>query len=215
MNELYSCLSPLQVPVKPMIAATKMIPNHKDYIQVHEKRKADSNDSEGPLKKRRFAEPVPSSAYDNMQSCTSKMIEHHIRALNLIQSLNKTTNFSLCAQVNPSLVNIANGSSIYKSQYYDKLRFYLMQDPLNLKSTTLDTLLRRSMHQKLQSSFGRGKCKSVPEISLNILDNELFTPNKRLSKTQDKDNLSELQCLIRDNIELFTATEQDKNTYFR
>ena len=207
-NERNTCLSSLQIPMKPIIVSTQKIVSSMLPVGVHKKREADSNWSEGPLKKRQFTRDHITITDVNRQLCrNSNKIEEHIRTLFLIQSLNKTMPFFLdTRQANPSLVNNAHTSSIHDPQHH-KLDLKLMKKSYDIESTTNS------------SSFGSEAKKHRQESDLksclHVFKNEFPTENKQLSLTQDKDNLSELQCLIRENIEYFTATEQDESTYFR
>ena len=213
-------LSPAQISMKPILVFTEKVVSGKATVKVNEKKKADTNGSEGPFKKRLFIKD-----YASKQLCTSKNFEEHIRSLVLIQSLNKTMSMPFrlgIHQAYASLVSSEHISSIHKP-YYDKMNFMQMKKSFNIESTTsskyLHALINKNVHDKRQSSFGsevtQGRHESNLEDYLHVPEIKIPTVNKRLSLIQDKDNLSELQCLIRENIEFFTATEQDESTYFR
>ena len=223
VNETSTSLSPLKIPMKPILVSAKKVASRKATVQANQKRKIDTNGSEGPLKKRHIVNMPATSTYVNRQLCSSKKIEEHFRALLLIQSLNKTIPYFLGAhQLCPALVNNVHVSNIHDSQHH-KLNLKTMNKLFYFESTTsskdLYTLPIKKACITRQTSFGNDATQSRQESGLknclHVFENKLPTVNKQLSLIQDKNNLSELQCFIRENIELFTATEQDESTYFR
>ena len=214
-----TCFSPLQIPMKPIFVSTKNIASSKLPVKVNEKRKADTSCSEGPVKKRHFTKDHTVSAYVSRQLCTRKEIEEHIRTLFLIQFLNKTLPFFLGTH-QASLVNNAHAPIIHDPQY-QKLnlkpmnKLFYFENQTSSKNHTLTNNKKAHRQRSFDCEATQGRHESDLKNCLHALENEHHTVNKQLSLIQDKDNLSELQCLIRENIELFTATEQDKSTYFR
>ena len=210
-NKLLARMNPLRVPVKAMnITSDEFRP------QVHRKRKVQGNSS-SPLKKRHI---VPNSiAYDNGQS--KKMVDDRLRTLNFINNINKAMTLPFNSyHIYPAMINTTNYASILMSKHC-KRNFDSTQTFFRFKSAASSKDLCATLHANVNTI----KQAKSNDIMQNQLTSDCNTPlhpsqnslvkNKLLSLRHDKDNLSELQCLIRENIELFTASEEDENSYFR
>ena len=123
-------------------------------------------------------------------------------------------------RIYPTLMNTTNYSNILMSKYY-KRNFDSAQTSFRFKSAASS----KDLFATLYSNVTTNKQAKSNDIMKNQLTFDCIVPlhlpknnlvkNRLLSLRHDKDSLSELQCLIRENIELFTASEEDENSYFR
>ena len=205
-------------------------PSGKSLLKLNGKRQVVTSTSDGPLKKRAVVQneqrmQIPDSAIIT----TKSLVDNRMRAFGLAKNFDS----DLFAPFTPRS-HETNSPSFLK--FHEWYKVYLSQLPciqqwVKYKINGQTGLAPSSETTPACASNGSialfethkdslvEDVKDKNQVNSAFLDMKVEKETseycKGLALIQDKDHLSELQCMIRENIEIFTATEQDANSHFR
>ena len=205
----------------------------KKSSELNRKRKANVSTSAGPLKKRAIShdQGTEQSFTKTTKRCTNRNSD--LEKVDLMKTMNVSLLGSSIARSCKSNSAFLNSHQLLLSQP----SIFDLYKPCNSLLYPLQSIRQSIIHQsfhdkKLTPAFGHSKhCEPfasrvqshLNEISKNKAESDINaepienTPSicKVLASTEDRDYLSEIQCLIRENVEIFTATEQDATSHSR
>ena len=181
------------------------------------KRKAIST-SAGPLKKR----AIVNGQYINISYASTKTTKSCADS-NLKEFILRKTIGLLAPSIASSCISNAPCLNTSQTLHYQAKIWNMYKlcnpclYPLPPRHTTafgpFSSSAQIHLNNRAQNSILQNHAKTDP-ISEAFEDKDPDM-NKVLASTEDKDHLSEIQCLIRENVEIFTATEQDTKAHFR
>lgn len=235
-NEVNPSLKQSCILKNSILNETKKITTTETVSKVNAKRRATSSNSNGPLKKRVLLKTDPfsyNSANVSGSTCESAkgLVDNPVHAFDVIKNLNiyNATPFAVGSYQETSqllsstqmLHYQANILKIHDTWNYSLSLFNCIQQGLKYEKDNTKAPIATSQDNNTYSSQDYAilfqNNADIYTRDKETQGSEQENPNlyMELALTQDKENLSELQCLIRENIEIFTATEKDKNTHFR
>ena len=206
-------------------------------VKLSGKRKAITGDSAGPLKKRAIKNGQYMEKSYPSTTTTRRCEGSHLENLNNLLNINLVApSIAWLCKPNSSFINSSQAwhsqgkiLNMYKPFNLCLHPFQSNQQGMMHKIFCKQNQVHLPQHAKTFGPFASSVQNHMNNLALNnIPQNDIKSnpvsmafenkpPNmsKVLASTQDKDHLSEIQCLIRENVEIFTATEQDASSYFR